>query len=123
MSDQNLQNKRVLITCVDVFMAPVLCAVFGEHGATVIASTETLLTPDAPGSIVGSAGRIDVLVANLAVPVPSTPVTDVSAEEWRSTFAALVDSLPQLFKAVLPQMIERRAGKILLMGSAQPYAA
>jgi NAD(P)-dependent dehydrogenase (short-subunit alcohol dehydrogenase family) len=118
MSDQNLQNKRILITCADVFMGPVLCDVFAHHGATVIASTETLLTPDAPGSIVVSAGRIDVLVANLAVPVPSTPVTDVSAGEWRSTFAALVDPLPQLFKAVLPQMIERRAGKTLLMGSA-----
>jgi 2-keto-3-deoxy-L-fuconate dehydrogenase len=33
-------------------------------------------------------------------------------------FDALVDPLPRLVRAVLPQMIERRAGKILVMGSA-----
>jgi NAD(P)-dependent dehydrogenase (short-subunit alcohol dehydrogenase family) len=30
----------------------------------------------------------------------------------------MVDPLPRLARAVLPQMIERRAGKILVMGSA-----
>ena len=38
--------------------------------------------------------------------------------EWREVFATLVDPLPRLAKAVLPQMIERGAGKILVMGSA-----
>jgi 2-keto-3-deoxy-L-fuconate dehydrogenase len=33
-------------------------------------------------------------------------------------FAAMVDPLPRLARAVLPQMIERRSGKILVMGSA-----
>jgi len=33
-------------------------------------------------------------------------------------FAALVTPMPQLVRAALVQMIERRAGKILLMGSA-----
>ena len=61
---------------------------------------------------------MDVLVVNLAVPAPSTPVTEVTDTEWRHTSASLVDPLPRLFRAVLPQMIERRAGKILVMGSA-----
>ena len=118
MPNLMLMNQRVLITNADVFMGPELCKVFAKHGATVIASTDTLLRPDAPASVVAAAGRIDVLVVNLAVPAPTTAVTDVLDEEWRDIFAALVDPLPRLVRAVLPAMIERRAGKILVMGSA-----
>ncbi|MFZ1827189.1 MAG: SDR family oxidoreductase [Candidatus Competibacteraceae bacterium] len=118
MSDQRLKNKRVLVTHADVFMGPALCETFAEHGAAVIASTDPLLNPEAPASIVAAAGRIDVLVANLAIPAPTTRVTDISEDEWRNTFAALVDPLPRLFKAALPSMMERRSGKILVMGSA-----
>jgi 2-keto-3-deoxy-L-fuconate dehydrogenase len=118
MTDQSLRDKRVLVTQADTFMGPALCEVFAEHGAAVIASTEPVLGPDAPARIVAAAGRIDVLVANLAIPAPSTPVTEVSSDEWRDVFMALVDPLPLLFQAVLPAMIERRAGKILVMGSA-----
>ena len=118
MSHPSLQDKRVLVTQANAFMGPVLCEVFAAHGATVIASTEPLLGADAPASIVAAAGRVDVLVANLAMPAPTTDATRVSEEEWADTFAALVHPLPRLFKAVLPSMIERRAGKILLMGSA-----
>lgn len=118
MPAQSLQDKRVLVTQADAFMGPMLCEVLARHGAFVIASTDTLLDPEAPASIVAAAGRIDVLVANLAIPAPATAAAEASDEEWRNTFAALVDPLPRLFRAVLPAMIERRAGKILVMGSA-----
>ena len=42
----------------------------------------------------------------------------MSESEWRDTFAALVDPLPRLVRAVLPQMMARRSGKILVIGSA-----
>ena len=118
MPDMNLMGKRVLITHADVFMGPVLCEVFAEHGAMVVESTDSLLDPDAPASVVAAAGPVDVLVVNLAIPAPTTAVSDVLDEEWSNTFAALVNPLPRLFRAVLPAMIERRAGKILVMGSA-----
>ena len=118
MPDKNLMGKRVLITNADVFMGPALCEVFTEHGATVIESTDSLLGPDSPASEIGAAGRIDILVVNLAIPAPTTAVTDVLDEEWSDTFAALVNPLPRLFRAILPAMIERREGKILVMGSA-----
>jgi 2-keto-3-deoxy-L-fuconate dehydrogenase len=113
-----LQGKRVLITQADAFVGPILCEVFREHGATVIADTQPLADPDVPSALVAAAGRVDVLVANLAVPAPSTPAADVTDEEWRHAFAHIVDPLPRLLRAVLPQMIDRRAGKILVMGSA-----
>jgi 2-keto-3-deoxy-L-fuconate dehydrogenase len=118
MSSSILQGKRVLITQADAFMGPVLCEVFAEQGASVMANTRSLVDPRAPAAVVTAAGLIDVLVVNLALPAPATAATEVTDTEWRDTFATLVDPLPRLFRAVLPQMIERRAGKILLMGSA-----
>ncbi|WP_413915537.1 SDR family oxidoreductase [Candidatus Skiveiella danica] len=64
------------------------------------------------------AGLIDVLVANLAIRAPTTAAVEVSEAEWRAVFAALVDPLPHLVGAAAPGMIQRRAGKILVMGSA-----
>lgn len=113
-----LRGKRILVTQADAFMGPVLCEVLAAHGAEVIASAEPLLDPAAPAKIVESAGRLDALVANLAVSAPSTSPTEVTDEEWRSVFAALVDPLPRLAKAALPGMMERRSGRILVMGSA-----
>ncbi|MBP7669910.1 MAG: SDR family oxidoreductase [Ferrovibrio sp.] len=113
-----LEGKRILITQADTFMGPMLCEVFREQGATVIADDRALADPALPAELVASAGDIDVLVANLAIPAPATPAAQVGEEEWREAFAHMVDPLPRLCRAVLPQMLARRAGKILLMGSA-----
>jgi len=113
-----LVGKRVLITQADQFMGPKLCEVFTSHGAHVIADNSLLSDPGAPEKAVTNAGRIDVLVANLSIPAPSTHAEKVSNSEWDEVFAALVDPMPKLVRAVLAQMIERRSGKILLMGSA-----
>lgn len=118
MPSNSLKNKRVLITQANEFMGPILCDVFAEHGAIVIASYESLSQPDAAASIVAAAGYIDILVANLAIIKPTSTANEASDEEWRSVFAALVDPLPRLARLLLPSMIERRSGKILLMGSA-----
>jgi 2-keto-3-deoxy-L-fuconate dehydrogenase len=118
MNGGQLAGKRVLITQADAFMGPVLCEVFAAQGAEVIADNGALRAADAPAALVASAGVVDVLVANLALPAPATPAIDVTEAEWEDVFACLVDPLPRLCRAVLPQMMERRAGKILLMGSA-----
>lgn len=118
MEHQLLQGKRVLVTHADAFMGPTLCDVLARHGATVVASTDPLTDTEAAAAVVSAAGHIDVLVANLAYAAPTTLAKDVADDEWDAVFAALVHPLPRLFRAVLPAMIERRAGKILVMGSA-----
>ena len=118
MADELLSGKRVLITQADAFMGPVLCEVFAGHGAAVIADAHPLADPAAPAAVVAAAGRVDVLVANLSVRAPDTVATEATDGEWRETFASIVDPLPRLCRAVLPQMIARRSGKILVMGSA-----
>ncbi len=123
MNQPSLAGKRVLITQSREFMGPTLCEVFAEQGATVIADERPLLDPDVPARIVEAAAVVDVLVAHLAVPAPTTAAHEVGEEEWRSVFAHLVDPLPRLVRAVLPQMIGRRSGKILVIGSASALRA
>jgi len=118
MSEQRLTGKRVLITQSEDFMGPALCEVFREQGATVIADASALAEPGRAEQVVADAGRVDVLVANLGVPAPFTRAQEVQDDEWRHVFAHMVDPLPRLFRSVLPQMLEREAGKIVLMGSA-----
>lgn len=113
-----LTGKRVLITQAHDFMGPTFCDVFAQQGADVVASTRSLAEPDAAAQVVRDAGNIDVLVANLSIKAPSTPAIDVDESEWRDVFAALVDPLPRLLRAVAPQMTARRKGKILVIGSA-----
>jgi 2-keto-3-deoxy-L-fuconate dehydrogenase len=113
-----LAGRRILVTQASAFMGPALCAVLAEQGAEVVASEADLTDPQAPQQEVAAAGRIDVLVANLALQAPSTPATDVDDDEWRRVFAALVDPLPRLVRAAVPAMVARRSGKVLVMGSA-----
>ena len=113
-----LTGQRVLVTQASDFMGPALCEVFAEQGAQVVASTDSLAEVGAAERVVAAAGRIDVLVANLAWQAPTTAATAVDEDEWRAVFAALVDPLPRLVRAVAPAMIERRCGKILVIGSA-----
>jgi 2-keto-3-deoxy-L-fuconate dehydrogenase len=114
----NLQGKRVLITQAGEFMGPALCEVFTAAGADVITDTSPLVETAAAAQLIARTGHVDVLVANLALAAPSTKVLDVTEDEWREVFGQLVDPLPRLVRAVLPQMIARRSGKILVLGSA-----
>lgn len=113
-----LTGKRVLVTQAAEFMGPAFCEVFAEQGAEVVRSFEPLAAPGAPEAVVASAGPIDVLVANLSIVAPSTPAPYVGDEEWRTVFAALVDPLPRLTRAVVPHFLQRGTGKILVIGSA-----
>ncbi|NMQ18852.1 SDR family oxidoreductase [Candidatus Competibacter phosphatis] len=115
---KTLTGRRILVTQATDFMGPTLCEVLAEHGADIVASRAPLSEPTAPASIIASAGPIDVLIANLALPAPSTPALEVLDTEWREVFAALVDPLPKLLQAVLPGMLERGRGKVVVIGSA-----
>jgi len=120
MTSDVLAQKRILITQADEFMGPTLVSAMSAAGASVIADRLPLSDPLRVADMIRSAGHVDVLVANLAVRAPSTPAESISDDEWHDVFEALVTPLPRLVREVLPQMIQRRAGKILLIGSASP---
>jgi 2-keto-3-deoxy-L-fuconate dehydrogenase len=115
----DLAGRRVLITQCGDFMGPALARVFGALGADVVGDPRAPGdAPDLPARIVADAGAIDVLVAHLAVPAPTTPAAEVSDDEWRHVFGHLVDPLPRLLRAALPGMRARGGGRVVVMGSA-----
>lgn len=119
MPPTRLDGQRVLLTQADQFMGPALARVFAAQGATVVADTRALhADPAAAAAAVHEAGPVDTLLLHLALPAPSSAAEAITEGEWREVFAHLVDPMPRLVAAVMPQMRERGRGRILLMGSA-----
>ena len=119
MKTNRLDGQRVLLTQATEFMGPALVSTFESLGAEMIVDERALnADPNLPKAIIQAAGRVDILLLHLALPAPSTAAIDIADDEWRHVFSHLVDPMPRLVSAVLPQMIERRKGRILLMGSA-----
>jgi NAD(P)-dependent dehydrogenase (short-subunit alcohol dehydrogenase family) len=114
-----LEGKRVLITQADDYMGPATAKLFAAEGADVIADTRDLTADGACQAVVAEAGRVDVFIANLASPnFSGTPVGDLEDAAWARTFDMMVHPLHRLCRGLLPQMIERRSGKIVVYGSA-----
>jgi NAD(P)-dependent dehydrogenase (short-subunit alcohol dehydrogenase family) len=114
-----LAGKRVLVTQAEDYMGPATIELFREEGADVIADKSDLTQPDRCEELISSSGEIDVLIANLASPnFTGIPVTELAADDWHCTFDMMVHPLHRLCQAVLPQMIAKQAGKIVVFGSA-----
>ncbi len=118
MQSIDLSGKRVLVTQAEEFMGPALCEALRAFGGEVIADSSDLTEPGRIESLAAASGRVDALVLNLATPAPGTPAELVDDSEWHRVFATMVWPMQRLVKAILPQMKERRSGKMVLMGSA-----
>lgn len=114
----NLNGKRILVTQSQDFMGPALCHELAAYGAEVIPDARIPIGPNAPDEIIGAAGPVDVVILNLAVPAPSTRVSEIDDDEWRRVFEVIVDPLPRFMKAVVPGMRARGGGKVIVVGSA-----
>jgi len=118
---QSLLHKRIVVTQADDFMGPMVAKVFREEGAEVIADTRDLRAPNAAQQLVDSAGRVDVLVANLCEHQWFEALAhEMPDDQWLAYFDEMVHPLMRLVRAVLPQMIARKSGKIVAMNSAAP---
>ena len=62
-------------------------------------------------------GRIDILVNSAGIPGESLRTTDVSDEEWQRVFAINANGSFFMCRAVLPGMIERGYGRVVLVAS------
>ena len=116
---QKLAGKRVLLTQATEYMGPATIELFTREGAEIIADTSDLSEIGACDRVVKDSGHIDILIANLASENYSgIYATDLPDDAWHDTFDKMVHPLHRLCRAVLPQMIERQAGKIIVYGSA-----
>lgn len=119
MTDKRLEGKRILVTQAEDYMGPDTIELFREHGAGVIADNSDLTRAGAVEELIGQTGHIDVLVANLAAPAHhGVSAVEMGDEAWARMFDMMVHPLHRLCRAVLPQMYKRRAGKIVVFGSA-----
>jgi 2-keto-3-deoxy-L-fuconate dehydrogenase len=115
---KRMSGKRVVITQISAFMGADLVDLFGAEGADLLADDRDLTQPDAAEALIAEAAEVDVLVANLAAVQPRTSVLDTDDAGFRAMYEAMVFPLHRLVRAVLPQMIARRRGKIVVVGSA-----
>jgi ribitol 2-dehydrogenase len=67
-------------------------------------------------------GRIDILLANAGLYIPGD-VVDGNANAWDEMLAVNVNSVFRLIRAVLPQMIERKSGDIIVTSSISGHQA
>lgn len=115
-----LEGKRVLVTSADHYMGPAICELFANEGATVHASKIKLYDQPSIDTLLAEAEQIDVLVANFAHASAVAPVQSITDEYWQTMFSELVHPLMRIVRAVVPQMLQRRQGKIVAITSAAP---
>ena len=115
-----MENRTVLVTCVQKYMGEAIATKFKTMGFNVLTDDRPLVTQSECEDLIQSSGTIDVLVANLAEPPKSSPVQVIENDDWDTLFKVLVDPLMYLVRATTPQMLERKSGKIIAVTSAAP---
>jgi NAD(P)-dependent dehydrogenase (short-subunit alcohol dehydrogenase family) len=75
---------------------------------------------NAVASVLQKTGAIDVLINNAGLVYPGA-VEDLRMEDWRRQFETNVFGVIRVTQAVLPQMRERRKGRILMMSSVSGF--
>ena len=73
--------------------------------------------PGAAEDLVASVGHVDILIANHARPFAFTPAQEGTDEEMERLMSSIFYPMHRMIKAVLPQMLARRSGKIVVTSS------
>jgi 2-keto-3-deoxy-L-fuconate dehydrogenase len=126
-----LSGLRALVTTADLYLGPPIVDAFRQEGADVIADESDYSRPGAVEAVVESAGRVDILVGNFAGPRHLLPfdqrmlsnATDIRDDDFQALLDVLVWPMVRFVRAVLPQMYERRSGRICGVTSASPQKA
>lgn len=92
-----------------------------QMGRRAIGAAADVRSQEALGEIVERAitelGRIDILIANAGI-LSTAPVWKLTDEQWQDMLDVNLTGVWRSVKAVLPHMIERRSGSIVLTSSA-----
>ena len=140
-----LDGKTAIVTGASRGIGRAMALAFGREGANVVATARSIGAIEAAASqvramgrqalavtadlaededierIVAAAlhefGRIDILVNNAALIHPPVPLVEFDPVMWRRVIAVNLTAAALLTKAVLPQMIANRSGKIINISS------
>ena len=118
-----LAGRRAVVTMADRYTGPAVIERFEAEGARVVADVDGHLDPAGPQAVIDAAGRVDILVVNLVARWRPAPPTETTDERWLAMFDTLVHPTMRYVRAVLPQMIERGSGKVVVVTSAAPLRA
>ena len=137
-----MKDRVVLITNVEHFVGRPVAAELAAQGATVVCHDKSfadaraaerfaaanpalaVIRAQSPVEIVAQAGeacgRVDVAVCNDAGAAVRAPIERAGSDDLRSALEEMVVFPFEMARAVVPQMKERRSGKILFITSATP---
>jgi len=113
-----LDGKRVIVTDPTEYNGGDIVSLFREEGAEVFAEPWDLTKPTMADDIVREVGHVDILIANLAYPHKYLPVYEKTDADLEYAMQRIMYPLHRLTRAVLPQMLQRKRGKIVVVGSA-----
>ena len=77
--------------------------------------------PQAVERAVADAGPVELLVANAGISGPHGATWETEPEDWWRTFEVNVLGVHLCCRAVIPGMLERRSGRIVITGSGAAY--
>ena len=97
--------------------AEMVAAVGGEPQVVETDVTDTDSVAAMTEAVVGTHHHIDVLVNNSGVGGPSGRLWEVEPDEWMATFDVNVFGVFNVTRAVLPVMVERGSGSVVIVGS------
>jgi NAD(P)-dependent dehydrogenase (short-subunit alcohol dehydrogenase family) len=92
-----------------------------ERGAEAIVALTDVTDPEQTTAMAGAAieafGVIDVLVCNSGIAGPTAPLWEIEPEQWRETMRVNVEGVYLCCRAVLPSMVARGTGSVIVIGS------
>jgi 3-oxoacyl-[acyl-carrier protein] reductase len=111
-------GATVAIWDVDVKLAAGAAAEIG-HGATAfgVDVTDAGAVQEAGAALEASHGRIDILVTSAGIAGPNHKTWDYPLEDWARVMRLNVDGTLHCCRAVVPGMIARNYGRIVLVAS------
>jgi 2-keto-3-deoxy-L-fuconate dehydrogenase len=113
-----LEGKRAIVTDPTEYNGADIVALFREEGAEVFAESWDMTRPEMADKVVQEVGHVDILIANLAYPHTYAPAQEKTDADLDYAMQRIMYPLHRLTRAVLPQMLERKRGKIVVVGSA-----
>jgi NAD(P)-dependent dehydrogenase (short-subunit alcohol dehydrogenase family) len=118
-----LEGCRVLLADVDAARLDSAVAALGGEGAEVAGEAADLADAGARARLVPAVlarwGRIDLLVNNAADHGRRLPFMETADAEWERVFATNVTAAASLARAAARDMLRRRSGAIVNLGSVQ----